>query len=66
MQVLAIVVNRVNTKQTEDVKQLLGMQLPNDMVIAVIPFERSLNSPTMLEINEHLGGKLLFGEDQLD
>ncbi len=65
VQVLAVVVNRVNTKQAEDVKQLLGMQLPNDMVIIVIPFERSLNSPTMLEINEHLGGKLLFGEDQL-
>ncbi len=65
VQVLAVVVNRVNTKQTEDVKQLLVMQLPNDMVITVIPFERSLNSPTMLEINEHLGGKLLFGEDQL-
>ena len=26
---------------------------------------KSLNSPTLLEIKEHLGGKLLFGEDQL-
>ena len=41
------------------------MQLHNDIVITVIPFEKSLNSPTMQEINEHLGGKLLFGEDQL-
>jgi phosphate acetyltransferase len=41
------------------------MQLHNELVIAVIPFEKSLNSPTMLEINRQLGGKLLFGEDQL-
>ncbi len=65
VQVLAVVVNRVNPEQAEDVKQLLATQLPKNMVIAVIPFEKSLNSPTMQEINEHLGGKLLFGEDQL-
>jgi phosphate acetyltransferase len=63
--VLAIVVNRVNVEQAEEVKQRLVMELPKDLVIAVIPFEKSLNSPTMREINEHLGGKLLFGEDQL-
>ena len=66
VQVLAVVVNRVNPEQVEDVKKLLLMQLPDSMVITVIPFERSLNSPTMQEINENLGGKLLFGEDHLD
>ena len=65
VQVLAIVVNRVHINQAEDVKQLLIMQVHSDLVIAVIPFEKSLNSPTMLEINKQLGGKLLFGEDQL-
>ena len=65
IQVLAIVVNRVNMEQADEVKRLLALQLPNDMVIAIIPFEKSLNSPTMQEIKENLGGKLLFGEDQL-
>jgi len=65
VQVLAVVVNRVYSERAEDVKQLLGLQLPADMVITVIPFEKALNSPTIREINEHLGGKLLFGEDQL-
>jgi phosphate acetyltransferase len=65
VQVLAIVINRVHINQAEDVKQLLIMQVHSDLVIAVIPFEKSLNSPTMLEINKQLGGKLLFGEDQL-
>ncbi len=65
VQVLAIVVNRVNPDQAADVKPLLAMQLNNDVIITVIPFVKSLNSPTLLEIKEHLGGKLLFGEDQL-
>ena len=65
VQVLAIVVNRVNPEQAEDVKQLLAIQLHNDVVITVIPFVKSLNSPTLQEIKEHLGGRLLFGEDQL-
>jgi phosphate acetyltransferase len=65
VQVLAIVVNRVHVEQAEDVKRLLAMQLHNDIVIAAVPFEKSLNSPTMQEIDEQLGGKLLFGEDQL-
>ena len=66
VQVLAVVVNRVNSKQSDDVKQLLKMQLPEDIIVAAIPFEKSLKSPTMKEINEHMGGKLLFGEDQLN
>jgi phosphate acetyltransferase len=65
VQVLAIVVNRANAELAEEVRQSLVKKLPKDMVITVIPFEKSLNSPTMQEINEHLGGKLLFGEDQL-
>jgi phosphate acetyltransferase len=65
VQVLAVVVNRVHVEQAEDVKKLLVTQLRKDMVITVIPFEKSLNSPTLQEINEQLGGKLLFGEDQL-
>ncbi len=42
------------------------MQLPEDIIVAAIPLEKSLKSPTMKEINERMGGKLLFGEDQLN
>ncbi len=65
IQVLAIVVNRADVEQSEDLRRLLVAQLPKGIVITVIPFEKRLNSPTMQEICEHLGGKLLFGEDQL-
>ena len=66
VQVLAVVVNKVNSEQAEDVKQLLAAQLRGEIIIAVIPLEISLKSPTMGEIIERLGGKLLFGGDQLD
>jgi len=66
VEVLAIVMNRVHAEQAEDMKRLLALQLPENMIIAVIPFEKSLNSPTMHEMIEHLEGKLLFGGDQLD
>ena len=66
VQVLAIVVNRLNESQMEDVKELLLIQVPKEIIIAVIPMEKSLKSPTMKEMYEHMGGKLLFGEDQLN
>jgi phosphate acetyltransferase len=65
VQVLAIVVNRVSPEQAEDIKQLLAIQLHNDVIITIIPFVKRLNSPTLLEIKEHLSGRLLFGEEQL-
>jgi phosphate acetyltransferase len=65
VQVLAVLVNKVHAGQAEDVKQLLTIQLSKEIIIALIPLEKSLKSPTMGEIKESLGGKLLFGEDQL-
>jgi phosphate acetyltransferase len=65
VQVLAIVVNRANPGQVDEMKKLLVTQLNDDIIVTVIPFEKSLNSPTLQEIYEHLGGKLLFGHDQM-
>src|SRR6202008_3726446 len=36
-----------------------------DILLTIIPADARLHSPTMKEINEHLNGKLLFGEGQL-
>ena len=66
VEVLAIVINRVQLSQVEDVKQLLAAQLNKDTIIAVIPFEKNLQSPTIKEISEHIGGKIIFGDDQLN
>jgi phosphate acetyltransferase len=65
VQVLAAVANKVAPDQVQDVQELLRGHLPSDTVLAVIPIDQSLKSPTLREIHETVGGKLLFGEQQL-
>ncbi|QNF33226.1 phosphate acetyltransferase [Adhaeribacter swui] len=65
VQVIAIIANKVNPVQADDVRELLRSQLPPGLISAVIPEDKSLKNPTMHEICQSLGGKLLFGEQQL-
>lgn len=65
IQVLAIVVNKVLPEQVEDVRQLLTGTLDEDIILAVIPADKGLSSPTIEDIYEVLGGELLFGEEYL-
>jgi len=65
IQVLALVANKVKPENVQDIEDLLKRQLPAEVLLAVIPEDRSLQSPTMKEIYQKLNGKLLFGEDQL-
>ena len=65
LQVLSVIVNRVLPECVHDVSELLRAQLPNEIILAVIPDDVNLKSPTMKEVLEHLQGELLFGEDQL-
>ncbi|MFD2164397.1 phosphate acetyltransferase [Paradesertivirga mongoliensis] len=65
IQVLAIVANKIHDGQVDDVRQLLNAQLPTDTILAVIPADKGLQSPTIKEIYESLDGKLLFGEEYL-
>lgn len=65
VQVLGIIVNRVPNEQKNDVRQLLAMQLPKDIILSVIPWEQGLQSPTMKEIKEALNAKLILGEELL-
>lgn len=65
VQVLGMVVNMVKPENAEDVKQLLLAQLPADIMLAVIPMETGLQSPTMQEITQALNGTVLFGEEPM-
>ncbi|WP_342646826.1 phosphate acetyltransferase [Mucilaginibacter sp. CSA2-8R] len=66
IQVLALVANKVNSDQIDDVRELLNAQLPGAIIIAIIPTMRGLLAPTMKEICEELpDSKLLFGKDRL-
>jgi phosphate acetyltransferase len=65
VQVLGIIANRVKPEQVDDVHELLRMQLPDDIMLTVIPWDKNLQSPTMKEIADALDAKVLFGENLL-
>lgn len=65
IQVLAVVVNRVQPDQAADVQQLLRAQLPENILIAVVPADPGLENPTVRDIFEKLDGRLLFGSEHL-
>ncbi|GAB3941644.1 phosphate acetyltransferase [Spirosoma harenae] len=65
VQVLGLVANRVKPEQVDDVRELLQMQLPTDVMLTVIPWEKQLQSPTMKEIRDALDAKVLIGESLL-
>ena len=65
VQVLGLVANRVKGEQVDDVRELLLMQVPADVMLTVIPWQKGLQSPTMKEIKEGLGATVLFGEELL-
>jgi len=66
IQVLALVANKIKPENAKDIEDLLRQQLPPEIVLAIIPQDKGLLSPTMREINKKLNGKLLFGEEFLD
>jgi phosphate acetyltransferase len=65
VQMLSIIVNKVKPEQVDAVKEFLSGQLPEEIILSVVPEDKSLLAPTMKEIFEQLGGKIVCGEDQL-
>ncbi|AKQ46015.1 phosphate acetyltransferase [Rufibacter radiotolerans] len=65
IQVLGIVANKVNPTDLEEVHLLISKQLPADIILSVIPLDKGLQNPTVKDIFQSLGGKLIFGADQL-
>lgn len=65
IQVLALVANKVKRENAKDIEELLRQQLPPEILVAIVPEDRGLQSPTMKEIYQKLNAKLLFGEDHL-
>jgi len=60
--VQAVIMNKVDNSQIEETTKQLRKVIPSDTEIGVIPLDKKLSSPTISEINEELGGKILFGE----
>ncbi|HEY0054330.1 MAG TPA: phosphate acetyltransferase [Pedobacter sp.] len=65
IQVLAVAINKLDPESVEVVRQTLASQLPNHIVLTVIPLDKKLQSPTVKDIYQSLKGNLLFGAEHL-
>ncbi|WP_394776573.1 phosphate acetyltransferase [Flavobacterium sp.] len=66
VEVLSVIANKVQFENIELVTQGLQKSLPANVLINTIPLISSLNNPTMQEIVNQLGAKVLFGSAYLN
>lgn len=63
--ILTVVANKVAPELLDEVKTQLQKALPKDVIVTCVPSNSDLGSPTMREIYDSVGGKILFGEHLL-
>ncbi|MBW3467226.1 phosphate acetyltransferase [Arthrospiribacter ruber] len=66
VKVIAVVINKVDQADLEQVKSALIQQVKPEIQIAVIPKITALKSPSLREVKEHLGAEIMFGEEQMN
>lgn len=66
VQVIGLIVNKVKPDQVDAVKEFLLKQLIDDVTLSIIPEDKSLLAPTMKELFDQLGAKIVCGEEQLN
>ena len=64
--VLSVIANKVEKDSIYDLNLVLTDLIPNEVCVSCIPKIDILSKLTVREINENLGGKVLFGEKYLD
>ncbi len=65
VQILTVIANKINGEKEEEIRTQLTKALPPNIIITSIPSNKELGNPTMKEIHESVGGKILFGESML-
>ncbi len=65
VQVLTVVANKIAPDKMDEIRTQLVSALPKNIIVTCIPADTDLGSPTMKEIYESVGGRLLFGEHLL-
>lgn len=64
--ILGTILNRADPEQTDNLLAALKEKLTGtDQILSVIPTEKRLGSPTLKEIADHLGAKVLFLKSEL-
>lgn len=66
VEVLAVVANKVQKKNMQIVQMGVEKNLPEDVLVSVIPLVSSLKNPTIKEIAKAIGGKVIFGHDKIN
>ena len=66
VEVQAVFMNRVKPELMDQMREELQAVVPKETVIEIIPKIKELGSPTVGEVMEGIGGKLLLGENLLD
>jgi phosphate acetyltransferase len=66
VEVLSVFANKVQPENIELVTKGLQKSLPTNVLVNTIPLISSLNNPTMQEIVNALGAKVMFGENYLN
>src|SRR5690242_17008115 len=62
---LAVIANKADPLKMEELHVLFAQRLSKGVLTSIIPYAKELSSPTMKEIAEGLGGKVLFGQNYL-
>ncbi len=66
-QVLGVIANRVDAEHLQVLRRALKEEMPQDgLVVAAIPANQVLGSPSLKEVAEQLGAEVLFGGEHLD
>ncbi|UEG50382.1 phosphate acetyltransferase [Ferruginibacter lapsinanis] len=66
VQVIAIIANKIKADGVEELKRTFADRLPKQVLQSVIPMDKDLGNPTMREVADAVGGKILFGENQIN
>lgn len=66
VEVISVIANKVQLKNIELVTNDLKKSLPSSVLINTIPLISSLQNPTVQEIVNEIGAKVLFGHDYLN
>lgn len=65
VQILTVIANKIDADALEEIRAALTKALPKGIIVTCIPTNKDLGNPTMKEIFESVGGKILFGEHLL-
>ncbi|HMG94010.1 MAG TPA: phosphate acetyltransferase [Chryseolinea sp.] len=65
VEILTVVANKIDLEKEGEIRAQLTKALPVDLIVTSIPRNKDLDSPTMKEIFQAVGGKILFGEHLL-